>query len=190
YQNYYTEHFQFDPSRTAILGGIQTFLLLFSGDAAGPLYDAGYTRLLAGTIMQRLCIEYWQFVLAKSFCIGFGGGLISFLTLNVCGSICSLRKKIANADFGFCIIVIINIASALGCILLSSISLCISFLIYAYPLSSTLTLIFALDFDGARNVASFIVSGIYRGNTSLFFVPQPIVLIELCPILSLSGRVL
>lgn len=48
-QNYYTEHFQFDPSCTPLLGGIQTFLLFFAGDAAGPLYDVGYTRLPVGT---------------------------------------------------------------------------------------------------------------------------------------------
>lgn len=36
------------------------------------------------------------------------------------------KKKVANADLRFCIIVILNTASALGRILLSSISLCIS----------------------------------------------------------------
>ncbi|KAL7917814.1 major facilitator superfamily domain-containing protein [Trichoderma austrokoningii] len=90
YQNYYTEHFPFSPSRASLIGEIQTFLLFFANGAAGPLYDAGYTRLLVaigallivfGTMMQSLCTEYWQFILAESLCIGFGSGLTSFIII-------------------------------------------------------------------------------------------------------------
>lgn len=89
YQDYYTTEFEFDPSRASLIGGIQTFLLFFASGIAGPLYDAGYTRFLViagaifivlGTMMQSLCIQYWQFILAQSLCIGLGGGLISSLT--------------------------------------------------------------------------------------------------------------
>ncbi|KAK1255572.1 hypothetical protein MKX08_009567 [Trichoderma sp. CBMAI-0020] len=92
YQNYYTEHFRFDPSRASLIGGIQSFLLFFANCAAGPLYDGGHTRLLVvvgtilivfGTMMQSLCTEYWQFILAESLLIGFGGGLTSFLSPTV-----------------------------------------------------------------------------------------------------------
>lgn len=88
YQNYYTAQYHFDPSRASLIGGIQTFLLFFASGAAGPLYDAGHSRFLVtagallivfGTMMQSLCKEYWQFVLAESICIGLGGGLTSFL---------------------------------------------------------------------------------------------------------------
>ncbi|KAH0593052.1 hypothetical protein MHUMG1_09299 [Metarhizium humberi] len=87
-QTYYTANFHFDPSRASLIGGIQTFLVFFASGAGGPLYDAGYTRFLVtagailivfGTMMQSLCTEYWQFILAESFCIGLGGGLTSFL---------------------------------------------------------------------------------------------------------------
>ncbi|KAK6446359.1 hypothetical protein FP744_10002609 [Trichoderma asperellum] len=92
YQNYYTTEFGFDPSRASLIGGIQTFLLFFASGAAGPLYDAGYTSFLVlagaifivlGTMMQSLCIHYWQFILAQSLCIGLGGGLVSALTPTV-----------------------------------------------------------------------------------------------------------
>ncbi|KAL6891850.1 major facilitator superfamily domain-containing protein [Trichoderma evansii] len=92
YQDYYTDHLHFSPSRASLIGGIQTFLLFFATAFAGPLYDAGYTRLLVaagavlivfGTMMQSLCSEYWQFILAESLLIGFGGGLTSFLSPTV-----------------------------------------------------------------------------------------------------------
>lgn len=92
YQDYYTDHLRFSPSRASLIGGLQTFLLFFATAFAGPLYDAGYTRLLVaagavlivfGTMMQSLCSEYWQFILAESLLIGFGGGLTSFLSPTV-----------------------------------------------------------------------------------------------------------
>ncbi|KAM0245962.1 hypothetical protein ACHAQJ_010397 [Trichoderma viride] len=74
-------------------GGWKAWLQVACGfsliGAAGPLYDAGYTRFLViagailivfGTMMQSLCTQYWQFILAESLCIGLGGGLTSFLS--------------------------------------------------------------------------------------------------------------
>jgi MFS family permease len=73
------------PSQIAWIGSIQTFLFLFGGAIAGPLYDHGHFRTLLvvgtflmvfGMIMVSLCTEYWQFVLAQGITVGIGGACL------------------------------------------------------------------------------------------------------------------
>lgn len=53
-------------------------------------------------------------------------------------------------------------------------------------LSNISTFVFALGFKSIRSVAPLIVmSAFYGGVTGLFFTPQPMVLIRLCPNLKL-----
>ncbi|KAH7308531.1 monocarboxylate permease-like protein, mch4 [Stachybotrys elegans] len=87
FQTYYEsgELFRASSANISWIGSIQSFLLLFTGLAAGPIYDMGYLRtmLLAGgsmvvlgLMMLSLSTEYWQALLAQAFCIGIGGGLL------------------------------------------------------------------------------------------------------------------
>jgi MFS family permease len=71
-------------ARVAWIGSLGAWLLFFVGFLSGPLFDAGYLRLLLagstffvtlGLMMTSLCDEYWQFMLAQGLCLGIGMGL-------------------------------------------------------------------------------------------------------------------
>jgi MFS family permease len=87
YQTFYEVDFlKTTPSSTiAWIGSIQAFLLLVVGAASGPVYDAGYFRLLIlvgsflivfGHMMLSLCTTFWQVLLSQAFCLGAGLGCL------------------------------------------------------------------------------------------------------------------
>ncbi|KKA26798.1 hypothetical protein TD95_003147 [Thielaviopsis punctulata] len=86
YQTFYERGtlFERSPSDLAWIGSIQSALLLIIGSVVGPLYDAGYFRIMMrsgiflivlGQFMVSLCHTYWQVFLAQGLCIGLGSGL-------------------------------------------------------------------------------------------------------------------
>ncbi|KAI1841010.1 hypothetical protein JX265_012887 [Neoarthrinium moseri] len=80
-------HFQIST-----IGSLQSFLLVFLGFLAGPIYDAGYCRhllffgsllIVVGTICQSFCTELWQLLLAQGLCIGVGCGCLAILSVAI-----------------------------------------------------------------------------------------------------------
>lgn len=84
---------------------MQSFLLVFLGFVTGPIYDAGYYRYLLGagsllvvfgTLMQSICSEFWQLLLAQGFCIGIGCGCLSIMSVAITAFWFNTRLPIAN----------------------------------------------------------------------------------------------
>ncbi|KAK7697609.1 hypothetical protein SLS64_013348 [Diaporthe eres] len=87
------------------IGSVQSFLLVFLGFVTGPIYDAGYYRYLLGagsllvvfgTLMQSICTEFWQLLLAQGFCIGAGCGCLSIMSVAITAFWFNTRLPIAN----------------------------------------------------------------------------------------------
>ena len=87
YQTYYETNFLQSSSSSNIswIGSVQAFFLIFIGPLTGPIYDAGYFRVLItvgsflvvfGHMMLSLCTEYYQIFLAQAVCIGLGAGCL------------------------------------------------------------------------------------------------------------------
>ncbi|KAI6314071.1 hypothetical protein MCOR34_005079 [Pyricularia oryzae] len=87
YQSYYSQNLlsSQSPSNISWIGSIQGFLLLAVGCIAGPLFDAGYFRIVVttgaflvvvGFMMTSLGTEYWHMLLGQGFCMGLGAGCL------------------------------------------------------------------------------------------------------------------
>lgn len=87
YQAYYESGklFVTTSSNISWIGSIQAFLMFLMSAVTGPIFDAGYLRLLlccgtfgvvVGHMMLSLVHEYWQALLAQSFAIGLGAGAL------------------------------------------------------------------------------------------------------------------
>lgn len=83
YQSYYETVLLREKTASEIswIGSLQTFLLLFGGVLAGPLFDKGYLRSLVltgsilvvfGMMMTSICDRYWQFMLSQGVVVGLG----------------------------------------------------------------------------------------------------------------------
>lgn len=88
------------------IGSLQSFLLVFLGFLAGPVYDAGYARhlliagsflIVVGTIAQSFCYELWHLLLAQGICIGVGCGCLAVLSVAIPSLWFSTRLPLANA---------------------------------------------------------------------------------------------
>jgi MFS family permease len=86
YQTYYETQLLADHTSSDIswIGSLQACLLLIVGVFAGPVFDAGYFKLLIssglffivfGMFMTSLCHTYWQVILAQGITVGIGCGL-------------------------------------------------------------------------------------------------------------------
>lgn len=93
------------PFQISTIGSLQSFLLVFLGFLAGPIYDAGYFRpllgagsllIFVGTIAQSFCTEFWQLLLAEGLCIGIGCGCLGILSVAVPAVWFSTRLPLAN----------------------------------------------------------------------------------------------
>ncbi|RAH43190.1 MFS general substrate transporter, partial [Aspergillus brunneoviolaceus CBS 621.78] len=87
FETFYEETLlQGTPSSTiSWIGSLQSFLIMFLGVLTGPVYDAGFVipllyigsfLVVFGHMMLSLCHSFWQVLLAQSFCLGIGAGLI------------------------------------------------------------------------------------------------------------------
>ncbi|RAH66743.1 major facilitator superfamily protein [Aspergillus aculeatinus CBS 121060] len=87
FETFYEETLlQGTPSSTiSWIGSLQSFLIMFLGVLTGPIYDAGFVipllyigsfLVVFGHMMLSLCHSFWQVLLAQSFCVGIGAGLI------------------------------------------------------------------------------------------------------------------
>ncbi|KAI2465007.1 major facilitator superfamily domain-containing protein [Annulohypoxylon bovei var. microspora] len=106
YQTYYENELlqHMSPSAISWIGSLQSFLLLAVGVVSGPLYDAGYLRLLLcfglvlvtlGMMMTSLCTEYWQIMLAQAVCVGIGTGCLYIPSVAIIPQYFSKRKALA-----------------------------------------------------------------------------------------------
>lgn len=87
YQTYYETNFLASSTSSDIswIGSVQAFCLIFIGPLTGPIYDAGYFRLLIivgsvlvvfGQMMLSLSSEYYQIFLAQAITVGLGAGCL------------------------------------------------------------------------------------------------------------------
>lgn len=107
FQSFYEEEILQSKSsfQISIIGSLQSFLLVFLGFLAGPLYDAGYSRhllscgsvlIVGGTIAQSFCAEFWQLLLAQGLCIGIGCGCLAILSVAIPSLWFTHRLPLAN----------------------------------------------------------------------------------------------
>ncbi|EEH37890.2 hypothetical protein PAAG_00811 [Paracoccidioides lutzii Pb01] len=107
FQTYYEQQLLVgdSPSTISWIGSIQAFLLLFVGAVTGPLFDAGYTRMLAmggwflysfGLMTTSISTELWQIMLSQVFCIGLGCGMVFVSCVAVLPQYFKRRRDLAN----------------------------------------------------------------------------------------------
>lgn len=89
----------------AAIGSVQSFLMVFLGFVAGPLFDMGYFRhllvtgsllVVAGTMLQSACTQFWQLLLAQGLCVGVGTGCLAILSVGLPGLWFDTRLPLAN----------------------------------------------------------------------------------------------
>lgn len=87
------------------IGSVQSFLMVFMGFIAGPIFDNGYFSyllrlgsllVLVGTITQGLSTEYWQLLLSQGVCVGFGMGCLAVPGVAVASSWFTTKLPFAN----------------------------------------------------------------------------------------------
>ncbi len=92
--------------QVSTIGSLQSFLLMFIGFFAGPIFDAGYFRhlliggsvlLTVGTILQSFCTQFWQFLVVEGLVIGVGCGCLCILSITITAPWFSTKLPIANA---------------------------------------------------------------------------------------------
>ncbi|EEH19101.1 hypothetical protein PABG_01420 [Paracoccidioides brasiliensis Pb03] len=107
FQTYYEQQLLVgdSPSTISWIGSIQAFLLLFVGAVTGPLFDAGYTRMLViggwflyslGLMTTSISTELWQIMLSQAFCIGLGCGMVFVPCVAVLPQYFKRRRALAN----------------------------------------------------------------------------------------------
>ncbi|UQC75156.1 major facilitator superfamily transporter [Colletotrichum lupini] len=90
FQVYYEGHLLKEHSSFAIstIGSLQSFLMVFLGLFAGPIFDLGYakqllwvgtTLIVTGSILQSLSHNLWQLLLTQGLCVGIGQGSLAVL---------------------------------------------------------------------------------------------------------------
>lgn len=93
------------PAVISLIGSIQPFVLIFFSFLAGPLWDAGYCRLLIvsgtaiivfGYFMVSICDTYWQVMLAQGVLVGFGSALLYMPAVAIIPQYFTRRKAVAN----------------------------------------------------------------------------------------------
>ncbi|KAH8883579.1 MFS general substrate transporter [Thozetella sp. PMI_491] len=104
---YEVEYLQgYTAFQVSTIGSLQSFLLMFLGVFAGPIYDSGYFRhlllggsvlLTVGTILQSFCVYFWQLLLVEGFLVGVGCGCLSVLSIAITPLWFTTKLPIANA---------------------------------------------------------------------------------------------
>lgn len=81
--------------------------MVFLGFLSGPVFDKGFSHfkllirggsalVLLGTILQGLCSQYWQLLLAQGICVGVGMGCLAVPSVAVPSSWFTTRLPLAN----------------------------------------------------------------------------------------------
>lgn len=107
-QSFYQFHLLQDHSTSSIswIGGLQSFLLVFTGLFTGPVYDMGYRQTLLvtggfltvfGMMMLSLCTKYYQILLTQGVCLGLGTGIVYVPSLAIVAASFSTRRPVAIA---------------------------------------------------------------------------------------------
>ena len=94
------------PSSISWIGSTQVFCLMAIGVIIGPLFDAGYCRLLvlvgtfletAGFMLTSISTEYWQIFLAQGICIGLGMSCLNIPSIAIVPMYFKKRRAMAMA---------------------------------------------------------------------------------------------
>ncbi|KAL0941543.1 monocarboxylate [Colletotrichum truncatum] len=94
FQAYYEDDLlkDYTPFAISTIGSLQSFLMVFLGFIAGPIFDLGYARhllwvgsllIVLGTITQSLSHNLWQLLLSQGLCVGVGMGSLAVLGVAV-----------------------------------------------------------------------------------------------------------
>ncbi|KUI60826.1 Riboflavin transporter MCH5 [Cytospora mali] len=87
------------------IGSVQSFLMVFMGFIAGPIFDKGFFSyllrigtllVLVGTITQGLSTDYWQLLLSQGVCVGIGMGCLAVPAVAVPSAWFSTKLPFAN----------------------------------------------------------------------------------------------
>lgn len=76
---------EYPASTIAWIGSVQAYLMLLTGALTGPLFDAGYFRVLlitgsslivVGMMTASVSTKLWQIMLSQAFAVGLGQGCL------------------------------------------------------------------------------------------------------------------
>lgn len=107
YQTYYEQTILSDMSSSTIawVGSLQSFLLMLFGVVTGPLFDAGYFRVLLGFggtllsfgfMMTSISSEFWHFILAQGICVGLACGCLFVPAVAILPQYFRRKRGLAN----------------------------------------------------------------------------------------------
>jgi MFS family permease len=92
---------EYSPSTIAWIGSIQAYLMLLAGALTGPLFDAGYFRMLLitgsslivlGMATTSVSTKLWQIMLSQAFAVGLGQGCLFSPSLAILSTYFSEKK--------------------------------------------------------------------------------------------------
>ncbi|KAK2037487.1 major facilitator superfamily transporter [Colletotrichum somersetense] len=95
---------EYSPFAISTIGSLQSFLMVFLGCFAGPVFDLGYARqllwagsllIVVGTVAQSFSSNLWQLLLSQGLCIGTGMGSLAVLGVAVLSPWFSTRLPVA-----------------------------------------------------------------------------------------------
>ncbi|KAJ5573449.1 MFS-type transporter dbaD [Penicillium hispanicum] len=107
YQTYYEQDLLAGTSSSTIawIGSLQSFLLMLVGVITGPLFDAGYFRVLIGfagfmlpfgLMMASLSTKFWQLILAQGICVGLSAGCLFVPSIALLPQYFRRKRGLAN----------------------------------------------------------------------------------------------
>lgn len=106
FQTYYQHSFSNkEPDIIALIGCIQPFVTIFGSFLAGPVWDAGYCKMLvaAGMIvtsfayfMTSICQQFWQVMLAQGILAGCGSCMSFAVAVAAIPQYFTSKKALAN----------------------------------------------------------------------------------------------
>jgi len=95
---------EYSPFAISTIGSLQSFLMVFLGFFAGPIFDLGYARqllwagsllIVVGTIAQSFSSTLWHLLLSQGLCVGTGMGSLAVLGVAVLSPWFSTRLPVA-----------------------------------------------------------------------------------------------
>ncbi|KAJ5084848.1 hypothetical protein NUU61_009427 [Penicillium alfredii] len=107
YQTYYEQYLLAGTPSSSIawIGSLQSFLLMMIGVVTGPLFDAGYFRVLIcfaavmlpfGLMMTSLSTKYWHLILSQGICVGLAAGCLFVPSVAILPQYFRRKRGLAN----------------------------------------------------------------------------------------------